>query len=149
MTDKIGWRSISESLGTTMIWLITTHILTLLLELIYLSRKSSHEKDLEILLLRRQIVILQRCQHKVIRPARWDKLILAVLTVRLKDQTERTVNKLRETIRIVQPETVLRWHREIVKRKWRQTSHQSGGRPRTSKEIETPVLRLARENRWR
>lgn len=63
-----------------MIWLITTHILTLLLELICLNSKSSYEKDLDILRLRRQIIIPQRCQHKVIRPAHWDKLILAVGT---------------------------------------------------------------------
>jgi len=48
----------------------------------------------------------------------------------------------------VQPETVLKWHREAVRRKWTQQKQNSGGRPRTEREIEQLVVRLARENDW-
>ena len=48
----------------------------------------------------------------------------------------------------MQPETVLKWHREAVRRKWTQQKQNSGGRPRTEREIEQLVVRLARENDW-
>ncbi len=111
-----------------------------------LGRQSDSEKALEILLLRRQLAILQRQQTTVIRPTRPAKFILAVLTVKLKTRLGRTVTGLREVIHIVQPETVLKWHRELVKWKWRQKP--AGGRPRTSTELEQLVVRLARENDW-
>jgi putative transposase len=41
---------------------------------------------------------------------------------------------------------VLRWHRELVRRKWAQPSKHTGGRPRTQRENERLVVRLAREN---
>jgi hypothetical protein len=50
--------------------------------------------------------------------------------------------------RLVTPRTLLRWHRALIRRAWRQTDRQPG-RPRLSREIEDLVLRLARENpRW-
>jgi hypothetical protein len=57
-----------------------------------------------------------------------------------------SLNQLRDLIRPVQPETVLRWHRELVGRKWTQPSARAG-RPRTGPDLE--ALRLARENRNR
>jgi hypothetical protein len=40
--------------------------------------------------------------------------MLVLLTVTPKRKIGRTVNDLREVIRIVQPETVLKWHREMA-----------------------------------
>jgi transposase len=49
----------------------------------------------------------------------------------------------------VSPQTVLRWHRDLVKRKWTYKGKQRPGRPRIAKEVATLVLRLAKENpRW-
>src|SRR3954447_26066056 len=49
---------------------------------------------------------------------------------------------------LVTPRTLLRWHRALVRWKWRQQPGQ-GGRPPVSPEIRELVLRLARENpRW-
>jgi putative transposase len=43
---------------------------------------------------------------------------------------------------------VLKWHRELVRRKWTYRRKKRGGRPRTQPELERLVLRLARENNW-
>jgi transposase len=49
----------------------------------------------------------------------------------------------------VSPQTVLRWHRELIRRKWNYRSRRRPGRPRVAHEAATLVLRLARENpRW-
>jgi transposase InsO family protein len=49
---------------------------------------------------------------------------------------------------MVRPETLLRWHRELVRRKWTKP-HRRAGRPAIDPEIRNLVLRLARENpRW-
>ncbi len=52
-----------------------------------------------------------------------------------------------DVIRIVKPATLFGGHRELVRRKWTYR-HRNAGRPRTGKEIEQLVLRLARENDW-
>jgi putative transposase len=50
--------------------------------------------------------------------------------------------------RLVTPRTLLRWHRALVRRKWRQPPGQRG-RPPVPAEVRALVLRLARENpRW-
>ena len=48
---------------------------------------------------------------------------------------------------LVTPDTILRWHRDIVRRRWAATSaHARTGRPATRRNIKALVLRLAREN---
>jgi hypothetical protein len=47
----------------------------------------------------------------------------------------------------VAPETILRWHRDIVRRRWAARSmHGKTGRPATRRNIRALILRLAREN---
>jgi putative transposase len=49
---------------------------------------------------------------------------------------------------LVSPQTLLRWHRELVRRKW-SYRHRSPGRPHLDPVVQELVLRLARENpRW-
>ena len=49
---------------------------------------------------------------------------------------------------IVTPQTLLRWHRELVRRKWRQPRRRPG-RPAVEHRVRQLVLRFARENpRW-
>lgn len=59
-----------------------------------------------------------------------------------------TTKQLRDVIFIVQPETVLRWHRDLVRRKWAQKHSSSNGRPPIKPEIEQLILRFVRENDW-
>ena len=50
--------------------------------------------------------------------------------------TKQPTTQLQEIIRLLQPETVLKWHRELVRRKWAFRQGKRGGRPRTSAEVE-------------
>ena len=95
-----------------MAWFVLAQLFTLMLDILTLRRQSEHEKDVEILLLRQQLRIVERKQLHTCRLSRWDKLNLAVLTARLKAITTGGRERLKEVIRLVQPETVLRWHRD-------------------------------------
>ena len=129
-----------------MVLSVIAHIFTLLLELVRISRISDHDKDLEILVLRYQLGIADRKLNRTIKPERIEKLTLAVLAARLKSRTNRTTNQLQHTLRIFSPRTVIRWHNELVKRKWTYARKNKGGRPRISQDVEALILRLAREN---
>jgi putative transposase len=129
-----------------MVWFVVMQVFSIVLEWLSLGRKIDREKDLEILLLRRQLAILERKQNQPVRVSRAEKLSLVVLATKLKSTTNRTTNQLRDVIRIFQPETVFKWHRELVRRKWTHHRMNRGGRPRTDKELERLVVRLAREN---
>jgi putative transposase len=54
---------------------------------------------------------------------------------------------LAEVATIVTPETLLAWHRKLIAQKYDGTAHRSPGRPRTAREIEALVVRMAEENR--
>jgi len=130
-------------------WFILKHIFSTIFTFITIGRLSHLEKDLEILVLRQQLSILQRKLNHPIRANRVEKMTLAVLTTKSMRISHRSANQLRDIIRIFQPETILRWHRELVRRKWTYPNKNKGGRPSMSKELESVLLRLARENpRW-
>lgn len=130
-------------------WFILKHIFSTIFTFITIGRLSHLEKDLEILLLRQQLSILQRKLNCRIRPSRVEKMTLAVLTTRIMRTSHQSTNQLRDILRIFQPETILRWHRELVCRKWTYPNKNKGGRPSISKDLENLILRLARENpRW-
>jgi putative transposase len=113
-----------------------------------LQRQTDRTKDLQILLLRRQLNIARRTLDRPIRPSRTEKFLLALLTVKFKQLTHLSVNKLQDVILIFQPTTVLKWHRQLVRRKWTYQQRNRGGYPRTDDVLESLVLRLARENDW-
>jgi transposase len=106
-----------------------------------LSRREEAWKTAEILILRHQLAVLQR--HQPRRPKlNWaDRaLIAALLSVIPKAR--------RQGLRLlVTPDTILRWHRNIVRRRQAARSRSGRtGRPATRRNIRTLVLRLAREN---
>jgi transposase InsO family protein len=107
-----------------------------------LLRLSDLDKDAEILALRHQVVVLQRHlgQRKVrFEPA--DRALLAALLARLP------MDALRRLQLLVRPDTVLRWHRDLIARRHAARSRpRHTGRPRSLRSIRALVLRLAREN---
>ena len=130
-------------------WFLIGKLFSVLISLVRLGRLSETEKDLEILLLRQQISILLRNHDQPVCVTRFEKLTLAVIAARLKELTHRSASQLGEFIRLFQPETVLGWHRELVRRKWTFPHKARGGRPRVSQEIEELIVRMAKENpRW-
>jgi len=103
---------------------------------------SDRDKDAEILVLRHQITVLER-QLGTTRP--WfscsDRAFLAALLHRLPWDV---VSRFRLLVR---PDTVLRWHRDLLARRHAARSRPGRpGRPRTVRSIRLLVLRLAREN---
>ena len=103
---------------------------------------TDSEKDVEIIALRHQLTVLQR-QLGGQRPQlrREDRAFLAALLVPLSRATVRRPRLL------VSPDTVLRWHRDLVKHRHARASVNRGpGRPRTLTSIRRLVLRLAAEN---
>jgi putative transposase len=116
---------------------------------LHIGRLSEKDKNLEIMILRHQLDVMTRLQTKPVKPNRPEKMTLAVLTKKLKQSTNRTTGQLRDVICIIKPETVIRWHRELVRRKWTQDRKNKGGRPRVPQEKESLIVRLAQENlRW-
>jgi hypothetical protein len=71
---------------------------------------------------------------------------LAVLATKLKRETNRSTRQLKNIIRIFQPETILRWHRELVRRKWTFPNQAKVGRPCINQEIKELIVRLAKKN---
>jgi putative transposase len=84
-----------------------------------------------------------------VRPSKEEKWSLAVLAAALKKRGRLTTNQLGSVIRIFKPETVIGWHRELVRRKWKQKPVDAGGRPPISQELSELIVQLAKENtRW-
>ena len=110
-----------------------------LLGLLVRSRRGPDVKDVELLVLRHELEVLRRqVGRPKLEPA--DRALLAAAACYLPRSSRRSL--------LVTPRTLLRWHRSLVRRKWRQSGARPG-RPRLSPEIQELVLRLARENpRW-
>src|SRR5215218_3588725 len=109
------------------------------LRLLVTNRRSEFSKDVELLVLRHQLAVLGRQQRRpLLRPA--DRALLAALARLLPPRRRHGL--------VVTPQTLLRWHRELVRRKWAQP-RQAAGRPPVDDRVRQLVLRFARENpRW-
>src|SRR5216683_1206817 len=110
-----------------------------LLQLLMGSRRSEFAKDVELLVLRHQLLVLRRQQPRPSFRAA-DRAFLAALSRMLQPRGRHGL--------IVTPQTLLRWHRELVRRRWTRPQR-TGGRPPVERRVRELVLRLARENpRW-
>jgi transposase InsO family protein len=101
--------------------------------------QSPDAKDVEIAVLRHQLVVLHR---QIVRPRYTpaDRMILACLAKLLPRE--------RWPIFLVTPATLLRWHRELIRRRWTYPATRRSRRG-LDPEVVDVVLRLARENpRW-
>jgi putative transposase len=100
--------------------------------------RSDRAKDAEILILRHQVAVLQR--HIQAPRLSWaDRAILAALARLLPG------GALRQLRLIISPRTLLRWHADLVRRRWAYPGR-TPGRPRTAAAIRALVLEMARDN---
>ena len=109
-----------------------------------LSRRKEAWKTAEILLLRHQLAVLQR--HQPCRPKlNWTDRALLTTLLSVIPKARRQGLRL-----LVTPDTILRWHRDIVRRRWAARSVPGkASRPATRRNLKALVLRLARENsKW-
>ncbi len=116
-------------------------LVRVLLDALLTGRQSELKLRAEVLALRHQLRVLER---QVCRP-RWqpaDRLLLTALS--------RVLPRPAWSALLVSPETLLRWHRELIRGKWAAYARRSPqpDRARPS-ELHQLILRLARENsRW-
>jgi putative transposase len=108
-------------------------------ELLRVHRMDTAAKDAEILVLRHQLAVLNR---QVARPRfSWSDRALIATLVKL-------VPRERWSAFLVTPETILRWHRALVRCRWTYP-HRRPGRPPLPQQTVELIVRLARENsRW-
>ncbi len=124
--------------GLKLIFLIVTRAVSVL----GLSRREAWWKDAEILMLRHQLAVALRERPRIHSRLTWpDRAWLALLAGMMP------ADRLAAMRLIVTPATILRWHRDIVRRRWARLSRRGrSGRPPTRRNVRSVVLRLAREN---
>jgi hypothetical protein len=126
-------------LEVRMVWSFVYLALRRLLELLVLCWRSTDAKEVEILVLRHQLAILRR-QHPRPRLQPKDRALLAALS--------RLLPRPRWSIFVVTPETLLRWHCRMMRRRWTYPALPRG-RPPIPEWLQTLIVRLATENpRW-
>jgi putative transposase len=116
-----------------MIWYAIAVVIDFLVDIVVVRWKTA-DKDLEILLLRLQLRVLERKLKQRSRPSRWEKCLLAVVLIHLKQITGQSKAQLGKIL-IFNPQTILNWHRELVRRKWTFAKHAHVGRPPISEEL--------------
>lgn len=117
-------------------WLVLQSIVTVMAALLVFLRSRS-DTALEVLALRQQLAVLKR---KRPRPnLNWlDRLFWTTLRL--------CWSRWADVLVLVQPETVVRWHRTGFRLYWRWRSRPRGGRPKLAEEIRGLIRRLAEEN---
>src|SRR5450755_2824249 len=116
-------------------------LITRLAAWLRLSRHEEAWKTAEILILRHQVAVLQRRQPRRPKLTWADRALLAALLGVIPKARRHRLRLL------VTPDTILRWHRDIVRRRWATRSMRGRtGRPAIRRNIKALVLRLAREN---
>ena len=100
-------------------------------------RRSKPDLMLENALLRQQLIVISR---QVKRPqfSRWDRLLLVWLASRWQGW--------RQALLLIQPETLLRWHRELFKWVWKHKSQHTGGKLPVEADIVALIQEMARQN---
>ena len=119
-----------------MLWLIVR----MLTRLLVFPNGDDGTKDMEILVLRHQLRVLRRKTGRPRFTAR-DRALLAAAS--------RVLPRQRWASFLVTPQTLLRWHRTLVRRKWTYGKDRTPGRPPIDPQTTELILRMARDNpRW-
>src|SRR4051794_28504018 len=101
-----------------MIWYRIHLVASLFWDSLRFSRLSPDDKTLELLLLRQQVLILRRHQKRGPSVTRGEKIILLTLVAQFRQFADLQKVHLGQLILIFKPETLLSWHRMLVRRKW-------------------------------
>jgi putative transposase len=138
--DGLRCPSLSAGVGrTVVVWSFVYLALKRMIELVLLCFRSSDAKEVEILVLRHEVEILRR-QHPRPRLEPRDRAWLSLLS--------RCLPRKRWSIFVVRPETLLGWHRRLVRRHWTYPNT-AKGRPPVTGDAQALIVRLAAENpRW-
>jgi putative transposase len=130
--------------------IMTYHLLLCFIGLVLDFFASMHiapdEKDLQIVLPRQQLRILERKTRTKPRLTHPEKLMLVAVDTRLKQQTQDWHDRLQQLFLLFKPDTLLKWHRDLVRRKWTFGHSRRGGRPSVDAELEALIVQLAHEN---
>ena len=119
-----------------MLWSFVYLVVRNLFALVWLLGRPRRSLELEILVLRHELKILRR-QRPRLRLTRADRALLAALS--------RSLPRRAWTVFSCKPETLLRWHRQLVARRWAY-AHRMPGRPPLEWSLRELILRLAKEN---
>ena len=110
-------------------------LITRLTAWLQLARREEAWKTAEILILRHQLAVLQRRQPRHPRLDWADRALLATLLAVIPTARRQALRLL------VTPDTILRWHSDIVRRRWAARSKRGRtGRPATRRTIKALVL---------
>ncbi len=120
------------------------NLFSVVLDFLSLILRTDREQNLEILLLRQQLRILQRMRTRPPRLTWWEKLPLIMLAAKLVQGATNSRARLSHNLLLFSPETVLRWHRDLVRHTWTFPHRQVMGRPRIAVELEALIVRLAK-----
>ncbi len=118
-----------------MLWSFMYLVMRNLFALVWLLARPRRSKELEILVLRHELAVLRRQARPTLTRA--DRALLAALS--------RLLPRPAWTGFPVKPETLLRWHRQLVARRWTYPPRKPG-RPPLESSLRTLILRLAHEN---
>jgi transposase InsO family protein len=100
--------------------------------------KSRASLEAENLVLRQQVIVLSRQSRSRVRLRNIDRLIFVWLY--------RFFPAILNTITVVKPETIIRWHRSGFRAYWRWKSRRCGGRPKIDRESRDLIRRMSKEN---
>jgi putative transposase len=119
-----------------LLWTFVYLVVRNLFALVWLLARPRRSKEFEILLLRHELAVLRRHAGRP-RLTRADRALFAALS--------RAVPRRAWTSLAVKPDTLLRWHRQLVARRWTYAQRKVG-RPPLERALRELILRLAREN---
>ena len=119
-----------------MVWLFVYLALRRVIELVLLCSRSDDAKEVEILVLRHELDVLRR-QRPRPRLEPTDRAWHSLLS--------RCLPRKRWTAFVVKPDTLVGWHRRMVRRHWTYPNKPTG-RPPVPADVQALIVRLATDN---